>query len=107
MPLQERPEYNPFILGFVEDRGPIFIPLQEAREKYGHLPSEFEFVQARDGRFDDPWSKVSLRSLPILNPDRETILRQISSFPSRSSSNAAANILSAQTNEGFRLSPEV
>jgi hypothetical protein len=50
MPLPERPEYNPFILGFVEDRGPVFIPLQTAREMYGRLPSEFQFVPAKDGR---------------------------------------------------------
>jgi hypothetical protein len=43
-------EYNPNILGFVAGRGPIIISLEEARSRYGKLPSDFEFVPKKEGR---------------------------------------------------------
>jgi hypothetical protein len=41
MPLSSRGEYNPIILGFADGEGPISIPLQVARERYGLFPSEY------------------------------------------------------------------
>jgi hypothetical protein len=46
----ERPEYNPLIMGFVKDRGPLIIPLKNARELYGRLPSEYQLVSRKKGR---------------------------------------------------------
>jgi hypothetical protein len=39
-----RSEYNPIIIGFVENEGYVEIPLQTAREEYGRLPSQFGLV---------------------------------------------------------------
>lgn len=50
MPEPERPEYNPLIMGFVKDRGPLIIPLKKAREVYGRLPSEYQLVSRKKGR---------------------------------------------------------
>ncbi|MFB3818615.1 MAG: hypothetical protein ACE147_13210 [Candidatus Methylomirabilales bacterium] len=41
MPSSPRGEYNPIVLGFVQDEGPVSVPLQVARERYGLFPSEF------------------------------------------------------------------
>ena len=43
-------EYNPVVLGFSESQGPIHIPLKEAREAYGRLPSSYGFVPFKQGR---------------------------------------------------------
>ncbi len=50
MPLSEQMEYNPNILGFVEDKGPVVISLKKAREIYGQLPSDYDFVSKKDSR---------------------------------------------------------
>jgi hypothetical protein len=46
----ERPEYNPFIMGFVQDRGPVIISLKKARETYGRLPSEYQLLSRKNTR---------------------------------------------------------
>lgn len=43
-------EYNPNILGFMEERGPVIVPLQQARKVRGRLPSEYNFVTRKKGR---------------------------------------------------------
>ncbi|MFZ5571357.1 MAG: hypothetical protein ACOZF0_13195 [Thermodesulfobacteriota bacterium] len=50
MPTPERPEYNPYIIGFTEHNGPVCIPLQEARRLYGRLPSDYRFVSPKNTR---------------------------------------------------------
>lgn len=50
MPEPERPEYNPLIMGFVMDQGPLIIPLKRARELYGRLPSDYQLVSRKEGR---------------------------------------------------------
>ncbi len=46
-PLQS---YNPIVLGFVEGKGAIHVPLQVAREEYGQLPSDYGLLQGAEGR---------------------------------------------------------
>jgi hypothetical protein len=46
----ERPEYNPFIMGFVKDRGPVTISLKKARETFGRLPSEYQLLSRKNTR---------------------------------------------------------
>ncbi len=46
-PLQS---YNPIVLGFVEGKGAIHVPLQAAREEYGQLPSDYGLLQGAEGR---------------------------------------------------------
>ncbi len=50
MPSPEQVEYNPNILGFVYDKGPVVISLKQAREIYGQLPSDYDFVSKKDSR---------------------------------------------------------
>ncbi|RJQ75203.1 MAG: hypothetical protein C4519_15970 [Desulfobacteraceae bacterium] len=50
MPETQRPEYNPLIMGFVKDHGPVIISLKKAREVYGKLPSEYQLVSRKNSR---------------------------------------------------------
>jgi hypothetical protein len=50
LPQPDNLEYNPNIIGFVSDIGPVTISLHAARKRYGELPSEYKLVSARDGR---------------------------------------------------------
>ncbi len=50
MPDSHRPEYNPYIMGFASDRGPLIISLKEARQAYGKLPSEYRLLSHKEGR---------------------------------------------------------
>jgi len=43
-------EYNPILIGFSEEKGPLEISLKEARKSYGLMPSRYGFVSAREGR---------------------------------------------------------
>ena len=46
----ERPAYNPLIMGFVKDHGPVIISLKKAREAYGKLPSEYQLLSRKNTR---------------------------------------------------------
>ena len=50
--MADRVEYNPNIIGFLEERGPVVISLKQARELYGQLPSDYQFVKKKAGRQD-------------------------------------------------------
>jgi len=50
VPDTQRPEYNPFIMGFTRDSGPLIISLKEARQRYGKLPSDYRLVPRKSGR---------------------------------------------------------
>jgi hypothetical protein len=50
MPETERPAYNPLIMGFAKDRGPLIISLKNARHQYGKLPSEYQLVSRKESR---------------------------------------------------------
>jgi hypothetical protein len=50
MPEMERPEYNPLIMGFVKNHGPVNISLKKARETYGKLPSEYQLLSRKNTR---------------------------------------------------------
>ncbi|RJP80994.1 MAG: hypothetical protein C4522_06470 [Desulfobacteraceae bacterium] len=50
MPLPDQPEYNPNIIGFTEEQGPVFISLQDAKARFGELPSNYQLVSMKDGR---------------------------------------------------------
>lgn len=50
MPPSAPLEYNPNILGFTEDQGPVVMSLEKARSIYGKLPSDYKFVPKKDGR---------------------------------------------------------
>ena len=43
-------EYNPILIGFSEEEGPIRISLKEARDRYGLMPSRYGFVPPKKGR---------------------------------------------------------
>ncbi len=76
MPAVDRAEYNPFILGFTEKKGPVFIPLQEARRVYGKLPSDFKLVSAKDTRKNKKGLNLALGKLITeLLEDRRTNLK--------------------------------
>ncbi len=45
MPSSSRGEYNPIVLGFAESEGPVSVPLQAARERYGLFPSEYGLLR--------------------------------------------------------------
>src|SRR5512139_4324661 len=42
--------YNPIVIGFVEGKGPVHIPLQAARDAYGQLPSDYGLLPEAEGR---------------------------------------------------------
>jgi hypothetical protein len=50
MPSPDQPEYNPNIIGFTEKNGPVVISLQEAKTRYGKLPSDYQLVSIKSGR---------------------------------------------------------
>lgn len=50
MPDTERPEYNPQIMGFTRDSGPLIISLKQARRQYGKLPSDYQLVSLKESR---------------------------------------------------------
>jgi len=50
MPASDQPEYNPNIIGFTEEQGPVMISLKKAKTRYGKLPSDYQLVSVKDGR---------------------------------------------------------
>ena len=42
--------YNPIVIGFVEGKGPVHIPLQAARDAHGQLPSDYGLLPEAEGR---------------------------------------------------------
>ncbi len=58
-----RPEYNPNIIGFHRDRGPVIISLTDARRKFGQLPSDYHFVSPKDGRKNKKGLNLALGKL--------------------------------------------
>ena len=42
--------YNPIVIGFVEGKGPVHIPLLSARDEYGQLPSDYGLLPGSEGR---------------------------------------------------------
>jgi len=50
MPECDSFEYNPYILGFVKDKGPVVIALKEARDLFGQLPSDYKIMPRKQGR---------------------------------------------------------
>jgi hypothetical protein len=46
-PLQS---YNPIVIGFVEGKGAVHIPLQAAQDEYGQLPSDYGLLPGAEGR---------------------------------------------------------
>ncbi len=42
--------YNPIVIGFVEGKGAVHIPLQAARDAHGHLPSDYGLLPGAKGR---------------------------------------------------------
>ena len=46
-PLQS---YNPIVIGFVEGKGAVHIPLQDAQDEYGQLPSNYGLLPGAEGR---------------------------------------------------------
>jgi len=55
-----RSEYNPIIIGFVENEGYVEIPLQTAREEYGRLPSQYGLVPKAASRREGKTLNLSL-----------------------------------------------
>ena len=60
MPPIHRSEYNPIIIGFVENEGYVEIPLQTAREEYGSLPSQYGLVPNAASRREGKTLNLSL-----------------------------------------------
>lgn len=44
------PSYNPILLGFVEGKGAVHVPLAAAQDAYGQLPSDYGLLPATDRR---------------------------------------------------------
>ena len=65
-----RAEYNPIIIGFVENEGYVEIPLQTAREEYGRLPSQYGLVSNASNRRERKTLNLSL-GLAVLRHFRE------------------------------------
>lgn len=63
MPETDHPEYNPNIIGFVSDLGPVVIPLNTARKRYGELPSEYKLMPEKDGRLEKKGLNLALGKL--------------------------------------------
>ena len=42
--------YNPVVIGFVEGKGAVHVPLQTARDAYGQLPSDYGLLPSAAGR---------------------------------------------------------
>jgi hypothetical protein len=52
--------YNPYILGYVANKGPIVVPVQEAKETYGRFPSEHDLLPANRARRETKSLNVEL-----------------------------------------------
>jgi len=63
MPPPDRQEYNPNIIGFVEDKGPVTISLNEARDIYGQLPSVYKLMPLKKGRQNKKGLNLALGKL--------------------------------------------
>ncbi|MBW1899259.1 MAG: hypothetical protein JRI61_09395 [Deltaproteobacteria bacterium] len=63
MPPPDRQEYNPNIIGFVEDKGPVIISLNEARDIYGKLPSAYKLMPLKKGRENKKGLNLALGKL--------------------------------------------
>ena len=63
MPPPDRQEYNPNIIGFVEDKGPVIISLNEARDIYGQLPSVYKLMPLKKGRQNKKGLNLALGKL--------------------------------------------
>ena len=63
MPPPDNLDYNPNIIGFVSDIGPVTISLHTARKRYGELPSEYEMVPKKDGRVEKKGLNLALGKL--------------------------------------------
>jgi len=42
--------YNPIVIGFVEGKGVVHVPLQAARDAHGQLPSDYGLLPGAEGR---------------------------------------------------------
>jgi len=63
LPPPDNLEYNPNIIGFVSDIGPVTISLHAARKRYGALPSAYEMVPKKDGRVEKKGLNLALGKL--------------------------------------------
>jgi hypothetical protein len=73
--------YNPIIIGFVEGKGYVNIPLETAREDYGQFPSEFGLLPTVEGRRIRKTLNLSLGlSLIKLLEERATLNDTIAKF---------------------------
>ena len=75
MPSPDTLEYNPNIIGFVSDIGPVTISLHAARKRYGELPSDYKLVSEKDGRLKKKGLNLALGKLVT-----ETLKRKKSIF---------------------------
>ncbi len=50
MPLEQKKQYNPIIVGFSGEDGPLSISLKNAQERFGRLPSSYGLVPPKEGR---------------------------------------------------------
>lgn len=56
-PLQS---YNPIVMGFVEGKGPVYLPLRSAQDEYGQLPSDYGLLPGTDRRKSRPTLNLPL-----------------------------------------------
>jgi len=75
LPSPDNLEYNPNIIGFVSDIGPVTISLHAARKRYGELPSDYKLVPEKDGRLKKKGLNLALGKLVT-----ETLKRKKSIF---------------------------
>lgn len=76
--------YNPIIIGFVEGKGYVNLPLETAQEDYGQFPSEYGLLPSGEGRRIRKTLNLSLGlSLIKLLEARETLNDTIARFYER------------------------
>lgn len=96
MPPPDHLEYNPNIIGFVSDIGPVTISLHAARKRYGELPSEYKLVPEKDGRRKKKGLNLALGKLVTETlKKKENILKKVSStFIIRGTGTIEKNLIS-------------
>ena len=76
--------YNPIIIGFVEGKGYVNLPLETAQEDYGQFPSEYGLLSGGEGRRIRKTLNLSLGlSLIKLLEARETLNDTVARFYER------------------------
>ena len=73
-------DYNPYILGFVhhrDQRGDLWLPLQEALSRFGDLPSRYGLLPSQQGRRQRPSLNLALGAVIQRALERTSDLKRV------------------------------